>query len=73
MVGVRLPEDLEKRLENLAAMTHRPKSYYVKESLKLYLDEFEDIYGAVTEYEEQQKKGTLITYSLDEMKDRHDL
>ncbi|MBL4707620.1 MAG: ribbon-helix-helix protein, CopG family [Flavobacteriales bacterium] len=73
MVGVRLPEDLEKRLDNLAAMTHRPKSYYLKESLKLYLDEFEDIYSAITEYEQQKKDGTLVTYTMDELEKRHGL
>ena len=42
MIGVRLDRELEKKLEKLARKTHRPKSYYVREALRLYLDEIED-------------------------------
>lgn len=42
MLAVRLDEDIEMRLEKLAKETHRPKSYYVREAVRLYLDEQED-------------------------------
>ena len=73
MLGVRLPEDLDRRLSNLALQTKRPKSFYVKEAIAEYLDEHESIYQAIAEYEAEKKAGTLKTYSLDEMKKMHDL
>ena len=42
MIRVRLDRELEKKLEKLAYKTHRSKSYYVREALRLYLDEIED-------------------------------
>lgn len=43
---VRLPEDLEKRLDELAKLTGRTKTYYVREALAARLDELEDLYIA---------------------------
>jgi RHH-type rel operon transcriptional repressor/antitoxin RelB len=73
MVGVRLPEELDRRLSALALKTKRPKSFYVKEAIAEYLDEYEGVYEAVAEYEEQKRNGTLVTYTLEEMKKRHKL
>jgi RHH-type transcriptional regulator, rel operon repressor / antitoxin RelB len=42
MLGVRLDEDTEKRLSELAEKTNRSKSYYAKEAIKHYLDERAD-------------------------------
>ena len=33
MLGVRLPEDLDRRLSSLAMETKHPKSFYVKEAI----------------------------------------
>lgn len=44
--SIRLPHQIEKRLENLAAKTGRSKSFYVKEAIIEHLDEIEDIYLA---------------------------
>lgn len=41
MISLKLPKDLENRLNNLAAVTHRPKSYYMREALEQYLKEHE--------------------------------
>lgn len=41
---VRLPEDLEIRLDELAKLTGRTKTYYVREALEEKLDEMEDLY-----------------------------
>jgi RHH-type rel operon transcriptional repressor/antitoxin RelB len=73
MLGVRLPEALDQRLDQLAQKTHRPKSFYVKEALEAYLDANEELFATIADYEEQVKKGTLVTYSLEEIKKRHSL
>ena len=41
MLSLKLPEELENRLNRLAAATHRPKSYYMREALEQYLEEHE--------------------------------
>ncbi len=46
MLSIRLPDDIETRLETLATQTGRTKSYYVKEALMSYLDDLEDFYLA---------------------------
>ena len=71
MLGVRLPEDLDRRLSALALKTKRPKSFYVKEAIAEYLDEHESIYQAIADYEKEKKAGTFKTYTLEEMKKRY--
>ncbi len=46
MLSVRLPEDIEKRLEALAKATGRSKTYYVREALVQKLEDMEDLYLA---------------------------
>ena len=46
MLTVRLPHDLEARLNTLAKTTNRPKSFYVREALERSLEDIEDIYLA---------------------------
>jgi RHH-type rel operon transcriptional repressor/antitoxin RelB len=41
-VSVRLPEDIAKRLDELARSLERPKTYIVTKALKEYLEEYED-------------------------------
>ncbi len=67
MLGVRLPEDLDRRLSALALQTKRPKSFYVKEAIAEYLDEHESIYQAVAEYEAQRRNGTLKLHSFEDV------
>ena len=43
ITSIRLPEGMNRRLEELAASTKRSKSYYVKEALATYLEDLEDI------------------------------
>ncbi|MFT7878958.1 MAG: ribbon-helix-helix domain-containing protein [Sulfurimonas sp.] len=47
MLSVRLPEEMEARIERLAKSTQRPKSFFVKEALNNYLDDMEDYYNAL--------------------------
>jgi RHH-type transcriptional regulator, rel operon repressor / antitoxin RelB len=46
MIAVRLQEDQEIRLDRLADMTGRTKTYYVREAIEKHLDELELIYLA---------------------------
>jgi RHH-type rel operon transcriptional repressor/antitoxin RelB len=66
MLGVRLPEELEKRLNRLASETHRTRSYYVKRALEQFLEDQEDYLLALSR-SEKVKKGER-TYTLEEAK-----
>jgi RHH-type transcriptional regulator, rel operon repressor / antitoxin RelB len=46
MLSVRLPEDVEKRLDALAERTGRTKSWYVRQALIEKIEDLEDIYLA---------------------------
>lgn len=41
-LSVRLPEDVAKRLDELARSLDRPKTYIVTKALREYLEEYED-------------------------------
>jgi len=41
-VSVRLPEDVAKRLNELAKSIERPRTYIVTKALREYLEEYED-------------------------------
>ncbi len=43
MLTLRLPPEIEKRLEDLAAKTGRTKSFYAREAILAQLDDFEDV------------------------------
>ena len=43
-VSLRLPQDVSKRLENLANLTGRSKTYYMVEAIREHLDDLEDLY-----------------------------
>ena len=49
MLAVRLPTEIEARLDNLAQTTGRTKSYYVREAILEHLDDLEDLYLAERE------------------------
>ena len=52
MLSVRLPEDLEKRLNFLAQKTNRTKSFYALEALRRHLEDLEDLYLAEKAHED---------------------
>lgn len=66
MIAVRLPEDIEARLEDLARRTGRTKTFYVREAILQHLEDLEDLYLA-----EQRlldlRAGRSRTYTLDEV------
>ena len=46
MLAVRLPAEIEKRLDALAQATGRTKTFYVREAICEHLDDLEDLYLA---------------------------
>lgn len=70
MLAIRLPEEIEKRLEELAKKTGRTKSYYVRQAILEYLGDMEDYYLA----EERLKSfNEANTIPLEEIMKRYDL
>ena len=63
-IAIRLPNDMEQRLNNLASSTGRNKSFYVKEAVLRYLDELEDVYLAEKRLEDL-RKGKAKASSID--------
>ena len=47
MTSVRLSEDVEARLNALAAITGRTKTFYIKKLIDDYIDDLEDVYLAI--------------------------
>ncbi len=59
MLAVRLPQEIENRLADLAAKTGRTKTFYAREAILEYLDEMEDRYLAIDRLENRGKRWTL--------------
>lgn len=70
--SIRLPQDIEKRLENLSAKTGRTKAFYVKEAVLEHLSDIEDIYLAEKRLEDI-RAGRTETISLQEVMKRYDM
>jgi RHH-type rel operon transcriptional repressor/antitoxin RelB len=69
MLAIRLPEEIEKRLDALARQTGRTKSFYVRQAIVEQLDDLEDIYFAEQELADI-RAGRVKTVPLEEvMKD----
>lgn len=66
MLALRLPTEIEERLEALAQATGRTKSYYAREAILEHLDDLEDIYLAEKTLE-QVRRGEMTTHSLDDV------
>ncbi len=56
MIAVRLPEELEARLERVASETHRSKSYYIRKALEQFLEDQEDYLLAAARLEENNPR-----------------
>jgi RHH-type rel operon transcriptional repressor/antitoxin RelB len=46
MINIRVDEAVNARLERMARLTGRTKTWYVREAVSAYLDDMEDIYLA---------------------------
>lgn len=71
-ISVRLPVDVEARLQDLAALTGRSKTYYVTQAILEHLDDLEDLYLAERELE-AIRAGRSATTPLAEVMKRHGL
>ena len=68
MLAVRLPEEIEQRLNRLASQTGRTKTFYVKEAILEHLEEMEDKYLAIDRLEKSGKR-----WSLDDLEQNLDM
>ena len=59
MLAIRLPEDIESRLNDLASKTGRTKTFYAKEAILEHIGEIEDKYLAINRLENPSKRWTL--------------
>jgi len=66
MIAVRMPAEVEARLENLAKRTGRTKTYYVREAVVEHIADLEDLYLA--EEELQAIKAGAKSWSIDEVR-----
>lgn len=46
MLTIKLPPDVESRLDQLAISTGKTKEYYAQQAITLHLDDLEDLYIA---------------------------
>ncbi|WP_027186524.1 type II toxin-antitoxin system RelB family antitoxin [Desulfovibrio inopinatus] len=52
MLAIRIPKEIEQRLENLAQKTGRTKTFYAREAILAHLEDLEDYYLAAESYAE---------------------
>jgi RHH-type rel operon transcriptional repressor/antitoxin RelB len=69
-ISIRLPSDLETRLQALADLTGRSKTFYVTEAIREHLEDLEDIYLAERELE-AIRTGKSTTTPLAEVMKRY--
>ncbi|MDD3847476.1 MAG: DUF6290 family protein [Syntrophorhabdaceae bacterium] len=69
IVGVRVPDEIDERLDNPARMTGRSKSYYIREALVEHLTDLEAVYLA-DHVKEQIHKGKEKVSSLEDVEKR---
>jgi len=66
MLAIRLPAEIEHRLEALAQATGRTKTFYAREAIVEYMDDLEDIYLAESRLEDL-RAGRSRTFTLEEV------
>ena len=64
--SIRLPADVDSRLERLSKSTGRTKAFYVKEAVLEHLDDLEDIYLAEKRLEDI-RAGRSKVHTLEEV------
>lgn len=72
MLAIRLPEDIERRLEALAALTGRTKTFYARQAIVEHLDNLEDVYLAEQRLADI-RAGRTETIPLEDMMKQHGL
>jgi RHH-type rel operon transcriptional repressor/antitoxin RelB len=71
MLAIRLPEEIEKRLDALSKATGRTKTFYAREAILEHLDDLEDIYLA--EQRLTDLRAGRSTVPLEDVMKRHGL
>ncbi|MBW2186669.1 MAG: CopG family transcriptional regulator [Desulfuromonadales bacterium C00003068] len=66
MLAIRLPEDIENRLNALAKATGRTKTFYAREAILEHLDDLEDLYLA-EKVADRIRTGKEDTFTLAEV------
>ena len=66
MLAIRLPEDIENRLSDLATKTGRTKTFYAREAILEHLDDLEDLFLAEKRLANIQK-GKTKTINLNQL------
>jgi RHH-type rel operon transcriptional repressor/antitoxin RelB len=66
MLAIRLPGEIENRLEALAQATGRTKTFYAREAILEHLDDLEDLYLAEKRLIDI-RAGRSRTFTLDEV------
>jgi RHH-type rel operon transcriptional repressor/antitoxin RelB len=72
MLAIRLPEDIEKRLDQLAKRTGRTKTYYAREAVLAHIEDLEDTYLAEATLEDI-RTGRSKTLPLESVMKKHGL
>lgn len=71
-ITVRLPDELQQRLDHLAMETGRAKSFYIKQALEAYLEDLEDLLLANATLE-RVRSGKEKTYTLKDVENELNL
>ncbi len=66
MLTIKLPEEIDSRLERLAKATGRTKTFYAREAILAHLDDLEDLYLAGQRLIDN-RAGRSRTYTLEEV------
>ena len=59
MLALRLPPDIEKRLDELSKETGRTKTYHVREAIIEYINDLEDYYLAIDRLSSPGRRWTM--------------
>ncbi|MES2127127.1 MAG: TraY domain-containing protein [Pseudomonadota bacterium] len=69
MLVIRLSQEIEARLDNLAERTGRSKTFYAREAILMHLDDLEDMYLA-EQVVRRVRSGEEATATLDDVEAR---
>ena len=67
MLSLRLPKDIEERLDGLAKRTGRTKTFYVRQAIMTHLEDLEDAFQA-DEIMKRVRTGEESVFSAEEMR-----
>jgi RHH-type transcriptional regulator, rel operon repressor / antitoxin RelB len=70
LLAIRLPEQIEKRLDRLAKRTGRTKTFYAREAILRHIADLEDLYQAERSFA-RIRAGKDRTIPLDEVMERY--